>query len=331
MSKQIRRYRGANAQALLRQIEDDNLIGATLVTSRSLPSTNQDEEEILELTVQCDESLSRLEYLRKRWQTERSLPQQISELLQKHEVSPSTLQYLVNRVSAVESGIPTDSDLFIHAISKLLTRSLRMDPRSTRPRSNEVSVLIGPPSSGKSTVAAAFINKGCAIIHDEPAKTDGFDLDLYAKDLGAAIKGLRQSSDLRQALLSTAPTGGAVLDSNRLWRSPHGALISICDDERLEAAWRLRYHLVLDAASLDENDEELEEFFRCPISSVIVTGLDRANTYGPLLDFLVNRGISLSYIGTGAQPGTDLEPASGELLARWLTVKWAEMDGETTK
>jgi len=186
-----------------------------------------------------------------------------------------------------------------------------------------VEVFIGPPGAGKTTTIAKIAAQERAR-HGNAlglVAADGFrvgaveQLRLYADIIGSPLDVARTPHELEAALerarrpllLDTA--GRSPLDDGS--RTMLRILASRPD---------VRSHLVLAATTPRDVARRVFDRFEdaCP-SRVVVTKLDEAESLTLLLPVLCDRGLPVSYLGTGQSVPEDLERATPPALAAWVS------------
>jgi flagellar biosynthesis protein FlhF len=81
----------------------------------------------------------------------------------------------------------------------------------------------------------------------------------------------------------------------------------------------VRTHLVIPATTTARAAEQLfDRFADARPSRVALTRLDEAESIGGLVSMLRERGVPVSYLGTGQNVPADLQRASSPLLADWI-------------
>ena len=187
-----------------------------------------------------------------------------------------------------------------------------------------VEVFIGPPGAGKTTTIAKIAAQERARIRGKRLgliAADGFrvgaveQLRLYADILGAPLDVARTPMELEMALdkarrpllLDTA--GRSVSDE-----ASRGML-------RVLASRRdVRAHLVLSASTPTEAVKRIfDRFEDARPSRIVITKLDEAESLAPLVPVLRDRGLPLSYLGTGQSVPEDLERATAPAIAAWVS------------
>jgi flagellar biosynthesis protein FlhF len=184
-----------------------------------------------------------------------------------------------------------------------------------------VEVFIGPPGVGKTTTIAKIAAQERARNGQRLGlvAADGFrvgaveQLRLYADILGSPLTVARSASELDAALEDARRP--LLLDT--AGRSPSDE--SSRDMLRLLAGRRdVRTHLVLAADTTPNTAKRvLDRFGDARPSRVVVTKLDEAEAFAPMLSVLRERKLPISYFGTGQGVPDDLERATPDAIASW--------------
>jgi flagellar biosynthesis protein FlhF len=186
-----------------------------------------------------------------------------------------------------------------------------------------VEVFIGPPGAGKTTTIAK-------IAAQERARrgtrlgliaADGFrvgaveQLRLYADILGSPLTVARTPQELEAALKKARRP--LLLDT--AGRSPSDEASR--DMMRVLASRRdVRAHLVLAAGTPHDAVKRIfDRFEDARPARVVITKLDEAESLAPLMPVLRDRGLPLSYLGTGQNVPEDLERATAPAIAAWVS------------
>ena len=186
-----------------------------------------------------------------------------------------------------------------------------------------VEMFIGPPGAGKTTTIAKIAAQERARGGNAPGlvSADGFrvgaveQLRLYADILATPFTAARTPAEVVQAL--AAATRPVLLDT--AGRSPSD---QASRDLYHTMARRhgVRTHLVVAAsAGRDGLRRAFEQFAEARPARVVITKLDEAGSIAPLLGLLKERGVPVSYLGTGQRVPEHLEVASGAAIAAWAT------------
>ncbi len=196
-------------------------------------------------------------------------------------------------------------------------------------------VFIGPPGVGKTTTIAKIAAQERARRGHRLSllAADGFrvgaveQLRLYADIIGAPFTVARSMPELEQAL-NDCGSGPVLVDTaGRSVREPQSA-------ELLELLGRradLRTHLVLAAGTTPRDAARLlQAYGPARPACVALTRVDEAESLGPIIGLLRERGVRVSFLGVGQHVPDDLERATpGVLAARLLGDEPAETGART--
>jgi flagellar biosynthesis protein FlhF len=185
-----------------------------------------------------------------------------------------------------------------------------------------VEVFVGPPGVGKTTTIAKIAAQERAR-HGRRLgllSADGFrvgaieQLRLYADILGASFDAARTPDEFSRALVDVKRP----LLVDTAGRSPSDDVSK--DMFRVLASRSdVRTHLVIPATTTARNAERLfERFADARPTRVALTRLDEAESIGSLVSMLRDRGVPLSYLGTGQNVPADLQRATAPLVADWI-------------
>jgi flagellar biosynthesis protein FlhF len=187
-----------------------------------------------------------------------------------------------------------------------------------------VEVFIGPPGAGKTTTIAKIAAQERARVRGKRLgliSADGFrvgaveQLRLYADIIGAPLDVARTPMELELALDKARRP--LLLDT--AGRSPSDDASR--DMLRVLASRRdVRAHLVLSAGTPKEQVKRIfDRFEEARPSRIVITKLDEAESLAPLVPVLRDRGLPLSYLGTGQSVPEDLERATAPAIAAWVS------------
>ena len=193
-----------------------------------------------------------------------------------------------------------------------------------------VEVFVGPPGVGKTTTIAKIAAQERARRGNRLGlvAADGFrvgaveQLRLYANLLGSPLSVARTPYELQTAIeVASSP----VLDDTA-GRSPadDGSDMLRVVATRTDT----RTHLVISADTPLPTLARIFERFACARPSrVVLTKVDEAGSLAPLIAFLRERNLPVSYLGIGQRVPDDLQTATPSVLAGWITGDHASQGG----
>jgi flagellar biosynthesis protein FlhF len=182
-----------------------------------------------------------------------------------------------------------------------------------------VELFVGPPGAGKTTTIAKIAaqeraRRGARL---NLLAADGFrvgaveQLRIYADIIGTPFSVARTPADIEQSLLGTR--GPVLVDTaGRSARDPRAhEVVSM-----LSSMPGVRTHLVVPAAATVRDVNRVLDIYgdKSP-GRVVLTRVDEAESVSPLMQIFQERGLMVSYIGTGQRVPDDLERATPERLA----------------
>jgi flagellar biosynthesis protein FlhF len=182
-----------------------------------------------------------------------------------------------------------------------------------------VEVFVGPPGVGKTTTIAKIAAQERARHGKRLAllAADGFrvgaveQLRMFADIIGSQFTIARSAQELDAALGEARRP--LLLDT--AGRSPNDE-ISREMFRVLAGRQGVRTHLVLSAGTpVDAARRTFERFGDARPSRLVLTKLDEVESLGPLVSLIRDRGLPVSYFGTGQNVPEDLQRATPPMLA----------------
>lgn len=194
-----------------------------------------------------------------------------------------------------------------------------------------VELFVGPPGAGKTTTIAK-------IAAQERARrgqrlnllaADGFrvgaveQLRIYADIIGTPFQVARTPAEIERSLLQTR--GPVLVDTaGRSARDPRAhEVVSMLADMP-----GVRTHLVVPAAATVRDVNRVLDIYgdKSP-RRVVLTRVDEAESVSPLMEVFQERGLMISYLGTGQRVPEDLERATPQRLAAHVLGDGVPMQG----
>jgi flagellar biosynthesis protein FlhF len=195
-----------------------------------------------------------------------------------------------------------------------------------------IEVFVGPPGGGKTTTIAKIAAQARARrgVGRTLVAADGYrvgaveQLRLYADIVGAPFAVARTPRDLDAAL--AACRRPALVDT--AGRSPNDRGLRDLYDA-LAGRPGVRTHLVLPAAISPRDAARLfDRYEAARPDRVVITKVDEAESIAPLVRIVRERGVTVSYLGTGQRVPDDLADATAVALAGTMLGDRAEAHEE---
>lgn len=244
-------------------------------------------------------------------------------------MNPSTADLLLNEAGKTEQAVgPCDNESMRLALQREIAKRVRTSgPLLKREGYPSISLLIGPSGAGKTSSVAKLAShyrlehrRSVALItFDMCRETAVEQLRRYAKIMGVPFacpvsarqvhEGLRRHTQIELVLIDMPGIGPADLALARELR-------------RLLPKEAVTTHLVLPASI---REQELCRIARClsdlPQPRLLFTKLDETESFGTIFEVAHQTGMPLSYWSIGRRVPGDIEIASAERLAAFLTAE----------
>jgi flagellar biosynthesis protein FlhF len=182
-----------------------------------------------------------------------------------------------------------------------------------------VELFVGPPGAGKTTTIAKIAAQERARRGQKLnlLAADGFrvgaveQLRIYADIIGSSFAVARTPAEIERSILTTR--GTVLVDTaGRSVRDPRAQEVV----SMLSGLPGVRTHLVMPAAaSVRDLRNVLDAYGDKGPNRVVLTRVDEADSVSPLMHVLRERGLKVSYLGTGQRVPEDLERATPARLA----------------
>jgi len=194
-----------------------------------------------------------------------------------------------------------------------------------------VELFVGPPGAGKTTTIAKIAAQERARrgVRLNLLAADGFrvgaveQLRIYADIINTPFAVARTPAEIERTLLDTK--GPVLVDTaGRSARDPRAhEVVSM-----LSGMPGVRTHLVVPAAATIRDVNRVLDIYgdKSP-KRVVLTRVDEAESVSPLMQVFQERGLKISYLGTGQRVPEDLERATPERLAAHVLGDGVPMQG----
>ncbi len=245
--------------------------------------------------------------------------------LQKRGVNGATLQTLLAMVSTEVAQGATPAELG-RALEETLAAEIKCSgPLRMKKGSPRIVALVGPTGVGKTTTIAKL-----AAVHALQKKVrvalvtiDTFrvgaveQLKNYALIMGVPLAVAATPEELDQVLASFSDKELILIDTPG--RSPRDREQLAELKGFLETRFAIETHLCLAATTRDrELQETIERFGMLPVNRLLFTKLDESESYGCLVNMVMQYKLQLSYVTDGQRVPEDIAVATGKKLAAMI-------------
>lgn len=245
--------------------------------------------------------------------------------LQKRGLTGSTLQALLERVSAAVAQGATATELR-RALEEVLAAEIKCSgPLRIKKGSPRIVALVGPTGVGKTTTIAKL-----AAVHALQKKVrvalvtiDNFrvgaveQLKNYAMIMGVPLAVAATPEELERVLTSFRDKELILIDTPG--RSPRDREQLAELKGFLETRFAIETHLCLAATTKDrELRETIERFGMLPVNRLLFTKLDESESFGCLVNMLMQHKLQVSYVTNGQRVPEDIAVATGKKLAAMI-------------
>ncbi len=245
--------------------------------------------------------------------------------LQKRGLAGATLQALLERVGVAVAQGATASELR-RTLEEVLAAEIKCSgPLRMKKGSPRIVALVGPTGVGKTTTIAKL-----AAVHALQKKVrvglvtiDNFrvgaveQLKNYALIMGVPLAVAATPEELDQVLTSFSDKELILIDTPG--RSPRDREQLAELKGFLETRFAIETHLCLAATTRDrELQETIERFGMLPVNRLLFTKLDESESFGCLVNMLMQHKQQLSYVTDGQRVPEDIAVATGKKLAAMI-------------
>jgi flagellar biosynthesis protein FlhF len=206
----------------------------------------------------------------------------------------------------------------------VLTRAFRVRGQLLPGRRQRVLALVGPTGVGKTTTLAKLAGQlrqsgvPLSLISLDTYRIGAVaQMQIYAELLGVPFQVARSAAELKAAVAGAREADIVLVDSTG--RSPSHREGIAALQGLLAGLPACEVHLAVSATTKAGDVAEILRRFR-PLDYryLVLTKLDEARTAGPVLGAALERALPISYLTTGQEVPSDLEPATPRGLADLL-------------
>lgn len=241
---------------------------------------------------------------------------------------PSTAELIVN---GVRRAGEKDDQCRDEVVTRVLRHQIAQHIRTTGPllkgkKDRAIAVLLGPSGAGKTSAAAKLAayyrleeRKSVVLITFDTYREAGVEqLRRYAKVIGVPFATGLSARQVHEGLRRHAQTDLVLIDM------PGAGLDEIASTKELHRLFQggttITTHLVLQASTREPDLRRLvDRAGELPQLRLLFTKLDETESFGTVFEVAYQTGVPLSYWSAGRRVPEDLEVASPERLADFLT------------
>lgn len=211
------------------------------------------------------------------------------------------------------------------AVSSLTQRIAVTEPMETNVSGRRVVALIGPTGVGKTTTIAKLAanlrlrdKRRVGLITVDTYRIAAVDqLRAYADIIDLPMEVVTTPREMRSAVATLSDMDIVLIDT--AGRSPHDEIQIQELKAMLSEARADEVHLVLSSVSNARHMTRLvHQFGAVGPTSLLITKLDEAVTYGHLLPLLCNGGLPVSYTTHGQNVPDDIQPADPQRVVETI-------------
>jgi len=257
------------------------------------------------------------------------LPASLRRSLIEQGMNPSTVDVLLTEACKTEHiAEPCDDELLRRALQREIAKRVETsDPLPKGEGYPSIGLLIGPSGAGKTSAVAKLAShyrleqrRSVALItFDTYRETAVEQLRRYAKVVGVPFACALSARQVHEGLRRHTRVDLVLIDMPGIGSSD---LALAKDLRRLLPKGVITTHLVLSAST---REQELCRITRrlgeMPRLRLLFTKLDETESFGTIFEVAHQTGVPLSYWSIGRRVPGDIEVASSERLATFLTAE----------
>jgi flagellar biosynthesis protein FlhF len=248
------------------------------------------------------------------------------------DIDEATARDLLDRARAGSNDAPTDPLILKSRVAQLLENEVRTTgPIETVPGQCRVIAMVGPTGVGKTTTIAKLAanyrlreKKRVGLITVDTYRVAAVEqLRTYADIIDLPMEVVATPREMREAVARLSELDLVLMDT--AGRSPRDEVRIQELRSMLGEANPAEVHLVLSStAGTQSLLGTVERFTEVGATSILLTKLDEATSYGHLLPVVRNSKLPLSYLTDGQDVPDDIQVAQPRKLAQLLLAMKSE-------